>query len=110
MGLANPGQTEVEIIVYRGENKRPDQNTKLGSLSMPLVPQDDIVPVVAIFELDNDGIIQFTALQLPKDEVIRPILDSQNENSVFNVDDVWPLITALIEAGYAQGTSVRVQT
>ena len=110
MGLANPRQTEVEIVVYRGESKRPDQNTKLGSLSMPIVPQDDVVPIVAIFELDSNGIIQFTALQLPKDEVIRPILDSQNENSVFNVDDVWSLILALIETGYAQGTTVRVQT
>lgn len=109
MGTARPGQTKVEITVYRGESKYPNQNTKLGSLSMPIVPQDDVAPVVAIFELDGNGIIQFTALQLPNDPVINPIFESQNENSVFNVDDVWGLIMALIDAGCVQGTTMRIQ-
>ena len=75
-----PDQDEVIMTVYRGESPDPAQNTSLGELNLPISPPSpEIVPVAAIFELDADGIIHFTAVQLPlSDEVIEYITD-QNE-------------------------------
>ena len=61
-----PQQPEVQMRVFRGEDPDPDNDTFLGELSLPVnPPQQAIVPIAAIFELDADGIIQFTAVQLP---------------------------------------------
>jgi molecular chaperone DnaK len=59
-----PNQEAVALKVYRGEDKDPGENTFLGELGLPISsPKNEIVPVGAIFELDKDGIIHFTAIE-----------------------------------------------
>ena len=61
-------QEEVLLRVFRGEKRTPDENTYLGELSLPISPpQNDQVPVGAVFDLDPNGIIHFTAVQFPMD-------------------------------------------
>lgn len=61
----HPMQEEVEMRVFRGEDTDPERNTYLGELSLPVSPpQPEQIPIGAIFDLDADGIIHFTAVQL----------------------------------------------
>ncbi|MBD2150469.1 Hsp70 family protein [Pseudanabaena sp. FACHB-1277] len=70
-----PHQEQVRLRVQRGENKNPDRNTNLGELMLPVSPpQNDYVPVGAVFALDADGIIHFTAVQFPLTSSVAPIL------------------------------------
>ena len=67
LGYTNhPMQEEVNIRVFRGEDTEPKRNTYLGELLLPVSsPQPEQIPIGAIFDLDADGIIHFTAVQLP---------------------------------------------
>jgi molecular chaperone DnaK (HSP70) len=69
LGYTNhPRQEKVLLRVFRGEDYNPDRNKYLGELSLPVSPpQNENVPVGAIFDLDADGIIHFTAVQFPAD-------------------------------------------
>jgi len=71
-------QEEVRIGVFRGEDIKPSNNTKLGELSMEISPKyrgEEITIVIAcIFELDEDGILTFTAVEIP--------VDSGNTNDI----------------------------
>lgn len=74
-------QEEVLLRVFRGEKRKPDENTFLGELSLPISPpQKDQVPVGAIFDLDADGIIHFTAIQFPMSSSVTPIIDYAMEH------------------------------
>ena len=74
-------QKEVLLRILRGENTNPDQNTHLGELTLPVSPpQNDYVPVGAIFALDADGIIHFTAVQFPTNSASTPILNYAGEH------------------------------
>ncbi len=111
LGFAEPMQDEVVMKVFRGEDDNPERNHYLGELSLPVnPPQPEDTPVVAIFALDEDGIIHFTALRLPGDEVIRTIIDCTDENSVFDLSEVAGLIVALTESGAAKGVSVNIKS
>jgi molecular chaperone DnaK (HSP70) len=62
----HPLQEQVLLRVFRGEELNPRENTYLGELELPVVPvPGECIPVGAIFDLDADGIIHFTAVQLP---------------------------------------------
>jgi molecular chaperone DnaK (HSP70) len=61
---AVPYQEAVMIKAYRGEARNVALNIFLGELEMPVEPQPREVPVAALFELDPDGIIHFTAVEL----------------------------------------------
>jgi len=85
-----PRQEMVKLRVFREE--KPAEKGKiyldelslkdLGELSMPILPpQPELVPVGAIFELDADGIIHFTAVQLPVGERSQSILGYANANN-----------------------------
>ena len=94
--------------VYRGEAHRPDGNSHLGELVLPISPpQPTVVPVAAIFELDADGIIHFTAVRLPMKPSIQHILDfaSQNQGAL----DV-KAVDQMITDGEVRPTTVRIQT
>lgn len=68
-------QTAVLLRVFRGEDHNPEKNTYLGELTVPVSsPQPKPVPLVAVFELDEDGIIKLTAVQLPEGLAMKQIL------------------------------------
>jgi molecular chaperone DnaK len=85
-----PMQEIVNIRVFREE--APAEKGKIyldelsleyrGELLLPISPpQPEQVPVGAIFELDADGIIHFTAVQLPIGERSQSIVDYANDNN-----------------------------
>lgn len=102
-------QDEVQMSVFRGEDPDPEKDIYLGQLSLPVSPpQDEQVPIGAIFELDDDGIIHFTGIQLPglKSREFKPILDYAKKN-----DGALDLtaVDMLITKGKAKTGSVDIQ-
>jgi molecular chaperone DnaK (HSP70) len=101
-----PMQKEVVMRVYRGESASPEENDYRGELSLPVSPpQREIVPVAAIFALDSDGIIDFTAVQLPTDARSTPIQDYAAEHDG-SLD--LPAIDALVKSNQAKTKSIKV--
>lgn len=82
LGFTNrPYQEQVLMSVFRGENIEPHKNTYLGELYLPVSPpQGEQIPVGAIFDLDADGIIHFTAVQFPHNTSSSQIIDYALDN------------------------------
>jgi molecular chaperone DnaK (HSP70) len=94
-----PYQSEVVIRVYRGEHTDPHKNYYLGELTLRVKrPSPNEVPIAAMFRLDNDGILHFTAVDIPLDRGAAPavltLLDGAASND--GVLDV-TLLESLIE-------------
>lgn len=104
-----PGQEIVRSRVFRGENSDPDRNTYLGELLLPISPpQPEKVPIGIIFNLDADGIIEFTMVQLPiHQSVIKPIL----QYAAMTGGQLYlPLVNQLIETGSLKMKTVNVKS
>jgi len=105
---SRPFQDEVSLTVYRGEERDPAGNTRLGELSLPIAPASaEVVPIAAIFELDEDGIIHFTTVQLPMDPVVQPILKYAGDNS--GALDL-ALVDPLLDSGRVKSKTVTIET
>lgn len=107
MGFAKPRQRHVVIGVYRGDSPRPAENTFLGELHLPIasaIPEP--VPVVALFELDEDGILTFTSVECP------PTDDLNGELGVPLIRrggvDI-EVVMRLLERGVLSGVSVEIE-
>ncbi len=93
-------QEEVHLTVFRGEDKEPSNNTKLGQLEMEISSQyrgqDIDVVVGCIFELDHDGILTFTAVEIPvtADTIadIQAIGTEREANGTVSYDSMMSLI------------------
>lgn len=104
---SSPYQTASQFRVFRGENEIPEDNTYLGVLLMPISPpQPDAVPVVTIFELDADGIIHFTAVQLPLDNRAVPFLEQYNSTNELDM----AALDELVKHGIAHAKTVSIKT
>lgn len=104
-----PRQEQVRLRVQRGENmNNPDRNTNLGELMLPVSPpQNDQVPVGAIFTLDENGIIHFTAVQFPLNSSVAPILShASDHNGSLDVATA----KALIASGEAKARSITIDS
>lgn len=100
-------QTQVDMRVYRGESRDPAQNFYLGELSLPVKPpQKEPVPIGAIFELDANGIIHFTAVQLPITRELQPIVQYAMEHAG-ELD--LQVVDKLIEKGLAGTKTVDIK-
>ncbi|MFQ5637104.1 MAG: Hsp70 family protein [bacterium] len=79
-----PFQEQVLLEVFRGESKYCKDNTKMGQLRLKISNlSKDQVPLGAIFELDADGILKFSCVELPiniGDEEIRDIVYAASYN------------------------------
>jgi molecular chaperone DnaK (HSP70) len=109
LGFTNrPYQEEVLMSVFRGENIEPHKNTYLGKLSLPVSPpQDEQIPVGAIFDLDPNGIIHFTAVQFPNNTSSSQLINYALENDGgldLTVTD------ALIRRGEAKTRSTQIES
>ena len=59
-------QNGVLLNVYRGESLELKENEYLGELSFDIKnPVREMVPVLALFEIDNNMIIRFRSVQIP---------------------------------------------
>lgn len=102
----HPDQEAVNMNVFRGENHDPQLNVNLGELLLPISPpQSEIVPIAAIFELDADGIIHFTAVQLPPGKLSDSIVQYATEHD--SALDM-PAVDVLIANGQAKTKMVQV--
>lgn len=100
-------QKQVQMKVYRGENNDPERNTHIGELHLPVSPpQKEKVPVGAIFDLDADGIIHFTAVQLPVGMANQGICEYALDNN--NVLDL-SAVDILIQRGQAKTKMVKIE-
>ncbi|MFN5856354.1 MAG: hypothetical protein ACK456_10725, partial [Pseudanabaenaceae cyanobacterium] len=82
--------------------------TNLGELMLPVSPpQNDQVPVGAIFALDADGIIHFTAVQFPLNSSVAPILNHAGDHDG-SLDVV--AAKALIASGEAKERSTTIDS
>lgn len=64
-------QTNVQMNVFRGEDRDVKNNTKLGVLGLKISEEHlgkNIMPIGAIFELDESGILTFTGVEIPLTE------------------------------------------
>jgi molecular chaperone DnaK len=100
------GQTSVTIRVIRGEDTNLDNDTQLGELVLPVTPQNAQVPIGAIFKLDEDGIINFTAVQLPLGNESAPIVRHAQEHGG-QLDIV--AVQRLIDSGVATTKSTQIK-
>jgi len=101
-------QDTVIMRVFRGEDKNPDRNAYLGEIDLPVIPpQKEIVPISAIFELDADGIIHFTAVQLPSisrsEAIIRFAMEHDGAADMTAVD-------TMVKSGEARTKSVDIRS
>ena len=108
LGTSRPMQPRVVMTVFRGEDSKPANNTKLGELALPVTPpQIQSVPIAALFELDDDGILHFTAVQLPTGEAVQPII----EYALANDNDLdLPAVEALVVDGRAVAKEVTIES
>lgn len=90
-----PFQPKVVVEVLRGESTDPALNTKLGQLEMNVIPRPGLQPVAALFHLNQDGILEFTAVALPECSETDGILSyAEAFNGSLNVQAVENLIRA----------------
>ena len=102
-----PKQPVVNMRVFRGEHSEPDKNTYLGEIELPVLPpQETLVPIGVIFDLDADGIIHFTAVQLPCSPQSNPIIIYAEEHS--GALDL-PSVDDLIKFGDAKTKTVAIK-
>lgn len=105
---SRPMQDEVLMQVFRGEDVNPEKNAYLGELSLPVSPpRVDFVPIGSIFELDADGIIHFTAVQLPIGSASATLIDHAMKHN--NELDL-PVVDRLISSGKAKVRTVAIKT
>lgn len=103
---SRPMQDQVDIHVFRGEAAAPTQNVYLGELSLPVrEPEKELLPIGAIFELDADGIIHFTAVQLPRGPALQPIIQFAMER---DAELELETVDALIQNGQAHAKTVDI--
>ena len=76
-----PFQKGVELPAYQTESDVPDKKDKLGELTLKVTPQKNPVAVVAIFELDEDGILVLSSAELSPSN---PLLGYYVENGEMN--------------------------
>ncbi|MBN1779812.1 Hsp70 family protein [bacterium] len=92
-----PFQEEVHISVYRQEEPVPREDANLGKLILKIRNvHKDQVPIGAIFELDEDGILHFIAVELPihigEQKILQVVQDAVNHDGKLDIDRVKQLM------------------
>jgi len=109
LGSTNRGmQDEVLMAVFRGEHTDPSDNARLGELALPVSPpQPNLVPIAAIFELDANGIIHFTGVQLPTGPSIVPLAQyAEQHDGALDLAAIEPMLAN----GTARTKTVEIRT
>jgi molecular chaperone DnaK (HSP70) len=101
-------QPAVCIKVFRGENRDPFDNEYLGELVLAISkPCEWKVPVAAIFELDADGILHFTAVEIAINQHTIPYLERATKaNSIILTD--FEALDKLVEQGHAMAVRTQI--
>ncbi|OVE35347.1 hypothetical protein CCZ20_21205 [Priestia aryabhattai] len=65
-----PNQKNVRMAVYRTNDTIPLDEHLLGELVLSVTPKEEPVSVVALFELDNSGVLTFSSAELSPDSAL----------------------------------------
>ena len=88
LGFAETLWTERLIMkIYRGESEEPDENVALGRMIFPVSRTHlgkDAVIMACIFQLDADGILTFTAVEMPMYNKARRDLEHLKKTALAN--------------------------
>lgn len=76
---AKPYQKDVFMNVYRGDNKIPSENEYLGELSLDIIkPMHESIPILALFEIDENMIIRFRSAQIPMSQEFMELIQNND--------------------------------
>jgi len=101
-------QPAVLMRVFRGDHSDPHENEYLGELVLYIsTPSDYKVPVAAIFELDADGILHFTAVEIPINDHTIPYLERVNKENSLIIKD-FEALDQLVAHGYAKSARTQI--
>ena len=91
-------QEDVRISVFRGEEPLADENVELGNITVPVKsPQKNRVPVAAVFNLDENGLLRFRAVDIPVDRLENSsvenfLMKALRGNNVIDIDQFDKLV------------------
>jgi len=104
-------QSAVRMKVFRGESSAPEENHYLGELLLTISkPCEYKVPVAAVFELDDDGLLHFTAVEIFLKPETLPYLERAIGPDSIVLRDL-DTLNELVEAGHAKSvkTEIKIQ-
>ena len=101
-------QPAVCIKVFRGEDLDPYQDEYLGELLLHITkPSETKIPIAAVFELDADGLLNFSAIEVALNQNTIPYLErATKENSVI-LRDIEAL-EELVVQGFAKSAKTQI--
>lgn len=74
-----PFQDAVRLPVYRTESTIPSDDVKRGELTLPVTPRSGHVCVVALFELDESGLLTFSSAEIDMDSELYEYYEDHDE-------------------------------
>lgn len=76
---SKPYQEGVILNVFRGDNPIPDKNEYLGELALDIInPVQEQIPILALFEIDENMIIRFRSVQIPMTQEFLELIEDNN--------------------------------
>jgi molecular chaperone DnaK (HSP70) len=101
-------QPAVCIKVFRGEDLDPYQDEYLGELLLHITkPSETKIPIAAVFELDADGLLNFSAIEVALNQNTIPYLErATKENSVI-LRDIEALEDLVVQ-GFAKSAKTQI--
>jgi len=101
-------QPAVCMKVFRGENSDPHENEYLGELLLQISkPSEMKIPIAAVFELDVDGILDFTAIEVALNEHTIPYLERATKTNSIVLEDL-DALNQLVQQGYAKSKKTQI--
>lgn len=98
---SRPFQEGVIMNVYRGDNLIPDKNEYLGELALDIThPVQEQIPILALFEIDENMIIRFRSVQIP---MTREFMELVENNEIKR-------LKAYLDMGRLNATEVIIDT
>ncbi|UGB30506.1 Hsp70 family protein [Metabacillus sp. B2-18] len=99
-----PYQKELRLQVYRTESRIPTDESKIGELTLKIhKPQAQEVIAVALFEIDQSGILTFSSAEVGRESLI---FRSYQEDGNLDI----PLIESMLHSGDLRPVKVVINT
>jgi len=98
-----PFQTAIRMGVFQTESEVPNDLDKLGELTLPVSSRAYHVSIVALFQIDENGILTFSSAEVEKDSPLMRAYDATDEVDI-------PLLEAMISDGRLKHKEVIIQT
>ncbi|KPL59240.1 Hsp70 family protein [Rossellomorea vietnamensis] len=100
----HPFQREIRFQVFRTESTVPSDESKIGELRLKVKrPQASPSCAVALFELDQSGILTFSSAEVKRESQIVRSFEDEGEMNI-------PLIESMIRSGELKTEKVVIDT